>query len=152
RLFVRKDEYGRYMSCLVFLPRDRYTTQIRLRIQEVLLRAFDGTTVDYSAMVGDSALARLHVVVRGRRGRPLPDDVDLAELETRLAAVTRSWSEGLAASLVAQCGAERAATLTPRYAGAFPEGYKADFPAPIACADLRRLEDLTEPGEVSIDL
>ena len=49
RLFVRTDPYGRYMSCLVFLPRDRYTTQIRLRIQEILRGAFDGTTTDYSA-------------------------------------------------------------------------------------------------------
>jgi glutamate dehydrogenase len=152
RLFVRKDDYGRYMSCLVFLPRDRYTTEIRLRIQELLRSAFEGTAVDYSAMVGDSALARLHVVVRGERGRPLPDDVDLAELESRLADATRSWADDLADAIVDQCGEERAAVLTRRYASAFPEGYKADFPASTACADLARLEALTEPGQISIGL
>jgi glutamate dehydrogenase len=152
RLFVRKDAYGRYMSCLVFLPRDRYTTQIRLRIQEILRSAFDGTTVDYSAMVGDSALARLHVVVRGERGRPLPDDVDLTEVEARLVAATRSWTDDLAEAIVEQCGEERSGALTRRYASAFPEGYKADFPARTACADLKRLEALTEPGQISINL
>ena len=152
RLFVRKDAYGRYMSCLVFLPRDRYTTQIRLRIQEILRSAFDGTTVDYSAMVGDSALARLHVVVRGERGRPLPDDVDLTEVEARLVAATRSWTDDLAEAIVEQCGEERSGVLTRRYASAFPEGYKADFPARTACADLKRLEALTEPGQISINL
>jgi glutamate dehydrogenase len=152
RLFVRKDDYGRYMSCLVFLPRDRYTTQIRLRIQEILRRAFDGTSTDYSAMVGDSALARLHVVVRGERGHPLPDDVDLGELEARLVGATRSWADDLVESIVEQCGEEKAGVLTRRYANAFPEGYKADFPARTACADLKRLESLTEPGQISINL
>jgi glutamate dehydrogenase len=152
RLFVRKDAYGRYMSCLVFLPRDRYTTQIRLRIQEILRSAFDGTSVDYSAMVGDSALARLHVVVRGERGRPLPDDVDLIELEARLVNATRSWTDDLADAILEQCGEERAGALTRRYANAFPEGYKADFPARTACADLKRLEALSEPGQIAINL
>jgi glutamate dehydrogenase len=152
RLFVRKDAYGRYMSCLVFLPRDRYTTQIRLRIQEILRSAFDGTSVDYSAMVGDSALARLHVVVRGERGRPLPDDVDLAEVEARLVAATRSWADDLVEAIVEQCGEERSGALIRRYANAFPEGYKADFPARTACADLKHLEELTEPGQISINL
>jgi glutamate dehydrogenase len=152
RLFVRKDDYGRYMSCLVFLPRDRYTTQIRLRIQEILREAYQGTGTDYSAMVGDSALARLHVVVRGERGRPLPDDVDTAELETRLVNATRSWDDDLADAIVEQCGEERANGLTRRYSNAFPEGYKADFPARTACADLKRLEALTEPGQISINL
>jgi glutamate dehydrogenase len=152
RLFVREDEYGRYKSCLVFLPRDRYTTQIRLRIQEILRSAFDGTSVDYSAMVSDSALARLHVVVRGERGRPLPDDVDLAGLEARLAAATRSWAEDLVEAILQEHGEERAGVLTRRYSNAFPEGYKADFPARTACADLQRLEALTEPGQISINL
>ena len=152
RLFVRKDAYGRYMSCLVFLPRDRYTTQIRLRIQEILRSAFNGTGVDYSAMVGDSALARLHVVVRGERGRPLPDDVDLADLEARLVVATRSWADDLVEAIAEQCGEERSGALTRRYANAFPEGYKEDFPARTACADLNRLEALTEPGQISINL
>ncbi len=151
RLFVRTDPYGRYMSCLVFLPRDRYTTQIRLRIQEILRSAFDGTTTDYSAMVSDSALARLHVVVRGERGRPLPE-VDVTDLETRLVAATRSWADDLGDAIVTQCGEENAPGLIKRYADAFSEGYKADFPARTACADLNRLEALDQPGQISINL
>jgi glutamate dehydrogenase len=151
RLFVREDDYGRYMSCLVFLPRDRYTTQIRLRIQEILRKEFDGTSVDYSAMVSDSALARLHVVVRGERGRRVPE-VDLADLEARLAAATRSWADDLVEAIAEECGDEQASALSRRYAAAFPEGYKVEFPARTACADLQRLEALTQPGQISIDL
>jgi glutamate dehydrogenase len=151
KLFLRKDAYGRYMSCLVYLPRDRYTTQIRLRIQEILRSAFNGVTVDYSAQVSESLLARLHVVVRGERGKPLPG-VDAEELEAKLAAATRAWADDLAAAIVAQCGEEGSGTLSRRYAGAFTEGYKADFPARTAVADLVRLDRLTDDGEISINL
>jgi glutamate dehydrogenase len=150
-LFLRKDGYGRYMSCLVYLPRDRYTTEIRLRIQEILRAAFDGVTVDYSAMVGESVLARLHVVVRGERGRPLPD-VDRDDLENRLVVAIRSWDDDLADALIQQCGEERSGALARRFGTAFPEGYKADFPARTAVADLTRLDRLAEPGEISINL
>ena len=69
RLFLRKDIYGRYMSCLVYLPRDRYTTQVRLRTQEILRQALHGAAVDYSVLVGESPVARLHIVVRAERGQ-----------------------------------------------------------------------------------
>ena len=106
RLFLRPDAYGRYVSCLVYLPRDRYTTQVRLRAQEILRSAFGGASVDYSAMVGNSALARLHVVVHAEPGRPLAA-VDQAALQARIAAAVRSWDEDLAAEAQRQLGAER---------------------------------------------
>ncbi|TDD36520.1 NAD-glutamate dehydrogenase [Actinomadura sp. KC06] len=145
KLFLRKDLYGRYMSCMVYLPRDRYTTKVRLRIQGLLKDAFDGVSVDYSANVTESMLARLHVVVRGERGRPLPD-VDVPELEGRLAAAIRSWEDDLGDAIVEQCGEERSGTLGRRFGDAFPEAYKADFPARTAVADLRRLDDLSADG------
>ncbi|MEU5877376.1 NAD-glutamate dehydrogenase [Spirillospora sp. NPDC047279] len=151
KLFLRKDLYGRYMSCMVYLPRDRYTTKVRLRIQEILRHAFHGVSVDYSANVTESTLARLHVVVRGERGRPLPD-VDADDLEARLAAATRSWADDLSDAILEQCGEERSSTLSRRYGDAFPEGYKADFPARTAVADLKRLEELGAEGEISINL
>jgi len=67
RLFVRRDVYGRYLSCLVFLPRDRYNTDVRERIQSILLAATDGVSIDHTALVSEAVLARLHFVVRMRR-------------------------------------------------------------------------------------
>ncbi|SEF95122.1 glutamate dehydrogenase [Thermomonospora echinospora] len=151
RLFLRKDVYGRYMSCLIYLPRDRYTTRIRLRIQEILRHAFNGVAVDYSAMVSESTLARLHVVVRGERGRPLPE-VDPEELEGRLTAATRSWADDLADAIAEQCGGARSSRLARMFGDAFPEAYKADFAAPTAVADLLRLDALSADGEISINL
>ncbi|GAA2906481.1 NAD-glutamate dehydrogenase [Streptosporangium fragile] len=148
KVFLRPDDYGRYISCLIYLPRDRYTTKIRIRMQEILLKALGGTSFDYSAMIGESVLARLHVVVRGERGRPLnADTVDVEELEAKLAAATRSWEDDLAAAITELSAEDEAPKLLRRYASAFPEGYKADFPARMAVADLRRLEALAESSD-----
>ena len=152
RLFLRRDVYGRYMSCLVYLPRDRYTTAVRLRAQEILREAFQGATVEYSATVGDSALARLHVVVRAERGRRLPQ-VDTAQLEARLAAAVRSWEEDLAAEALARLGADEAGEVLSRWADAIPGTYKADVPAAYAVSDLTRVRGMIESGtRVAFDL
>ena len=143
RLFLRRDVYGRYMSCLVYLPRDRYTTAVRLRVQEILRAALDGVSVDYSAMVGESALARLHVVVRGRRGQPLPE-VDAAALERRIAAAVRSWDEDLEEEALRVLGPDRARQLLDRTATAIPEVYKTDVAAADAVDDLSQMLQLRE--------
>jgi glutamate dehydrogenase len=150
RLFLRRDVYGRYMSCLVFLPRDRYTTAVRLRVQEILRAALDGASVDYSAMVGESVLARLHVVVRGRRGEPLPD-VDSVTLERRIAAAVRSWDEDLEEEALRVLGSDRARQLLDRLATGIPETYKTDVAAADALDDLRRVLELAESGDSAAD-
>ncbi|MFG1942089.1 NAD-glutamate dehydrogenase [Nonomuraea sp. NPDC048826] len=153
KLFLRRDDYGRYISCLIYLPRDRYTTKVRLEMQAVLLKALGGQTLDYSAMIGESALARLHVVIRGERGKQLPPpSVDVGELEARLAAITRSWEDDLGAAISEMTSEEEAPALIKRYHVAFPEGYKADFPPKMAVVDLRRLEQLDGAGPDEIDL
>ena len=146
RLFLRRDRYGRYMSCLVYLPRDRYTTAVRLRAQEVLRQAFGGVAVEYSATVGDSALARLHVVVRAEPGGRLPE-VNTAELEAKLAAAVRSWDEDLAAAAHERLGEAAARTLLGICSSAIPETYKADVPAVYALDDLNQIVRMLESGE-----
>ena len=135
RLFLRRDRYGRYMSCLVYLPRDRYTTKVRLRAQGILREALHGVSVDYSATVGDSALARLYVVVRAERGQSVPQ-VDAAALERKLAAAVRSWDEDLAVEAIRVLGEERASVLAARLGASIPETYKADVTAADAVDDL----------------
>jgi glutamate dehydrogenase len=146
RLFLRRDRYGRYMSCLVYLPRERYTTKVRLRAQEILREALNGASVDYSATVGDSALARLHVVVRAQRGQVVPR-VDTAALERRLAAAVRSWDEDLTAEAIRVLGEERARTLLDRFGTGIPETYKADVSARDAVDDLTTMLGLREAGQ-----
>jgi glutamate dehydrogenase len=147
RLFLRKDVYGRYMSCLVYLPRDRYTTSVRLRAQQILAEALGGAQVDYSVMVGESAMARLHVVVRAERGSVVPD-ADAGELEARIAAAVRSWDDDLAEEAFCQLGeAGAAAVLAISSPGQIPPTYKDDVPASAAVDDMRRILRLRESGD-----
>ena len=143
RLFLRKDVYGRFMSCLVYLPRDRYTTDVRLEMEQILRDAFHGSSVDYTARVSESVLARLHFVVRVDKHETVPD-VDEVELEQRLVDATRSWADDFVDALVDQCGEEEASRLLKIYGEAFPEAYKEDFPARTAVADLKQLDALAD--------
>ena len=95
RMFVRRDPYGRYLSCLVYLPRDRYTTAVRQRMEEILLRQLGGASIDYTARVSESVLARLHFVVRMPVGEAM-GEVDVRGLEKELTLATRSWNDEFA--------------------------------------------------------
>ena len=149
RLFLRPDAYGRYMSCLVYLPRDRYTTQVRLRAQEILRAALDGASTSYSAMVGHSALARLHVVVHGQPGKPLPplESIDAAGLQARLAAAIRSWDEDLLEDAERSLGSTEAAKVADLVSVGIPDNYRADVPAADAVADLATVCRLKASGD-----
>ncbi|MFI6771273.1 NAD-glutamate dehydrogenase [Streptomyces sp. NPDC050355] len=150
RLFLRQDEYGRYYSALVYLPRDRYTTNVRLRLIDILKEELGGTSVDFTAWNTESVLSRLHFVIRVQPGSALPDltDADVDRIEARLVEAARSWADGFAEALIAEVGEERGAELLRQYGHAFPEGYKADNNPRSAVADLQHLEKLTgEPGK-----
>ncbi|MFF0625595.1 NAD-glutamate dehydrogenase [Streptomyces sp. NPDC004296] len=149
RLYLRQDEYGRYYSALVYLPRDRYTTGVRLRLIDILKEELGGTSVDFTAWNTESVLSRLHFLIRVEPGTALSEltDADVDRIEARLVEAARSWADGFAEALTAEVGEERAAELLRRYAHAFPEGYKADNNPRSAVADLQHLEKLTgEPG------
>ncbi|MEV7420437.1 NAD-glutamate dehydrogenase [Streptomyces sp. NPDC089919] len=144
RLYLRQDEYGRYYSALVYLPRDRYTTGVRLRLIDILKEELGGTSVDFTAWNTESILSRIHFVVRVPQGTDLPDltDADADRIEARLVEAARSWSDGFQEALVAELGEEHAAEMLRRYGGAFSEGYKADHSPRSAVADLCHLDRL----------
>jgi glutamate dehydrogenase len=154
RLYLRQDEYGRYYSALVYLPRDRYTTGVRLRIIDILKEELDGISVDFTAWNTESILSRLHFVVRVPQGTELPQlsDSDKERIEARLVEAARSWADGFTEALNAELGEERAAELTRRYGNAFPEGYKADHTPRSAVADLVHIERLGEENDFALSL
>jgi glutamate dehydrogenase len=140
RLFVRRDEYERFLSCLVFLPRDRFNTQNRERVQEILRSAFDAESVDFSLRLSESVLVRIHLIARVRQGA-LPS-YDVKEIEDRIVESTRSWTDDLNDALLEEIGEERGNELFRRYGTAFPTAYSADWVARSAVADIRRIEGL----------
>src|SRR6476469_2817726 len=151
RLFLRRDEYGRFMSCLIYIPRDRYTTAVRLKMEALLRAAFLGSSVNYTTRVSESVLARLHFVVRVRSGEAIPE-VDEALLEQQIVDATRTWDEDLGEVARAEHGEEAAARLIGLYGKAFPEAYKEDFTPRVGIVDLRHIEALESEDSVRLNL
>jgi len=150
RLFMWHDNYGRFVSCLVYVPRDRYTTTVRHRIEVVLHDAFPGASFDFQVWLSESVLARLHFIIRVPPGQ-MPS-YDARELEAKLATVTRSWFDELHALLLELHGEEEGNELFSRYGEAFPAAYLDDFPARNAVYDIQRMEDLEGRGGLNMNL
>ncbi len=149
RLFLRRDSYGRFLSCLVYLPRDRYNTRVRERLARILKERLGAETVEFTARVSESVAARLHFVARPPAGGELLD-VDTAALEQQLAEAARSWDDDLAAAVLGHDDVDGAAVVR-QYGDAFPEAYKEDYSAATGAVDLCRLTAMGE-GELSLSL
>ncbi|HEX6997240.1 MAG TPA: NAD-glutamate dehydrogenase [Gammaproteobacteria bacterium] len=141
RLFCRRESFGRFFSCFVYLPRDQYNARARRRIEELLRRRFDGHALESHVTISESALARLEATVWVTPGSPAPD---LAALERELAETVRTWPDRLRESLLARLPEERALELFHRYAEAVSAAYQDEVDAERAAEDLQRLERLAE--------
>ncbi len=143
RLFLRPDSHGRFMSALVFLPRRRYSTAVRLNIERELRESFDSKAVEFEVRLSESAMARVffRILLPGG-GRPA---VDASALELRIIAATRSWAEGLDEALQHRFPAGDAARLSMQWSQAFPASYKADYEAEDAVEDIIKFESLDGP-------
>lgn len=146
----RVDEFERFVSVLVYLPRDRYNTAVRLRIEQVLSKAYDAKSIDFTTSVGDSTLARIHFVVRPESGQV--DDVPFEQLEKDILTSTQTWGERLGDASREEDGPDAAARVSSLYAKSFPEAYKEDFTPRQGVADLRRIEDLDGAGDTKLTL
>ncbi|GAA0935625.1 NAD-glutamate dehydrogenase [Virgisporangium aurantiacum] len=151
RVFLRRDAYGRFISCLVYLPRDKFTTGSRVKMQEILLRELNGIGVDYTTRVTESPLARVHFIVRTDPQNP-PGEIDHDGLMGQLAAATRQWEDDFRLVLENKIGEGPAKELYLRYAYALPETYKDEHDPFEANKDIAKLELLDEPGELVMHL
>ncbi|MFQ4147183.1 NAD-glutamate dehydrogenase [Arthrobacter sp. LAPM80] len=141
RLFLRPDIYGRFMSALVYIPRDRYTTNVRHRIEDELTRTFDAVSIDFEARMSESALARLFFRIRLPKAYLVPADLQVAELEQRLVRAARSWPEGIAQVLRDSKSPDDAERLVAKWSEAFPTSYRVAFEVEEALADIARFEE-----------
>ena len=141
RVFIRRDPYERYMSVLIYLPRDLYNTAARERVQDVLREVYSAHTVDFDVQLGDSALARLHFTARVPADQDLPA-TDPGEVEARLAGALRSWTEDLWEILApaAEKNPASSAERARRWASAFPPSYTSLHTPERAVEDVARLE------------
>ncbi|TMH46541.1 MAG: NAD-glutamate dehydrogenase [Betaproteobacteria bacterium] len=151
RLLVRQDAYSRFVSCLIYVPRERYTTELRQRFQRILTEAFNGASSEFDVDLSTSVLGRILMRIRTKPGE-MAARPDLKELERRLVQAMRGWEDDLYAALVERHGEERANQLWRSYEHAFPAGYREEFGAREALADIAKIESLDPQRDFGMNL
>ncbi|UKV14266.1 NAD-glutamate dehydrogenase [Thalassospiraceae bacterium SW-3-3] len=149
-LFVRRDAFERFVSCQVFCPRDRFSTKLRMKFQSVIEAAFDGKVTAHYTLIGDSPLARLHLLVKTTPGE-LPE-YNVADIERQLVETARDWADTLRQVLVREMGEERGLTLYRRYGESFTGDYRDRFGVETAALDIDRIEDVIKLSGLRVNL
>ncbi|MFI4936063.1 MAG: NAD-glutamate dehydrogenase [Caulobacterales bacterium] len=148
KLFVRRDPFDRFVSILLYAPRERYDARLRERVGRMLADAFGGHVSAYYPNYTDAPLARVHYIIGvtpGDHRQP-----DLAALEQSIAAAARTWSDEFeAAARKAAPPSEVAATLEA-WCEAFPVGYQDRYGAEEALADVAEVGRLAPDAPIVV--
>ena len=140
RVFIRHDSYGRFINAMVYVPRDRFNTEFRLRLQQILLRELDGHSIDFSVQLSENPMAQVQFTVHCQNAND--KTVDIQHLETLMTDAMMVWKDHLQKVLVESSGEARGSHLARRYVNAFPAAYREDNHPRQAVADIERLEAL----------
>ena len=137
KLFIRRDTFKRFFSCLVFVPRDKYNTQVRQRIESILLDSFKGESVDSTPELSGATLARVHIIVRTPSFKSAR--IDVTAVEEKIADAVRTWQDQLKEVLVERFEEEQGLKLFESYCHVFPAAYIEDVTPREATFDIERM-------------
>lgn len=150
RLFLRQDSYQRFISCLVYIPREQLTTALQHKIEAILMHAFSGLEFSFETVLGESRLARIHFLIR-TQPKKIPS-YEVKQIEKQLVAAARSWQDDLKDALFNQYGLSSGILLLQRYHDAFPGGYRETWPASEAASDIAYIEKLSPDCPLGMNL
>lgn len=142
RLLVRRDAFYRYFSCLVYVPREIFTTDLALAMQDILMQAFKGFECTYTTYFSDSNLARIHYIIRVNPKAPV--EFNVANIEKWLVAVARSWHDELKDQLILQYGESAGLKQFYKYNKAFPASYSEVYSPKEGIEDIKSIESLSD--------
>ena len=152
RLFLRADRFNRFITAVVYLPRDHYNTDVRYRIERVFRQEFDLSAIDYEVYLSSSSLARLFFRIRLTNPNDVPT-TDYQALEKQMQRVTRSWVESTAAAIEAWKPGAEGRRLASAWADASSAAYRADYTVEQAIEDIVILESLSgkKPAAIKVE-
>ena len=150
RLFMWRDPFDRFVSCMVYVPREAYSTDLRIKFQRILLEALDGTSAEFDVLLSDAVLARIHFTVRTNPGQIPP--YERKDLERKLAAVARRWDDELRDSLVDAHGEATGLALFKRWSAAFPAAYRDRVAARDAVPDVGKISAVSADAPLQLAL
>jgi glutamate dehydrogenase len=149
-LFVMRDPFERFVTCLVFMPRDRFNAEIRRRIADILQQAFGGSIAFEAIDFDEAALARMRFVISTTPGQVV--EVSVPDVERRLTEALRTWADRLSEILQRAQGAPAGVASLRRFAAAFPAAYTERFPVEAAVEDMRSLEVVAAGAPIAVAL
>ncbi len=150
RLFLRRDGQAQFYSALVFVPRDSYSSDLRQRMERILVDRLGGHAAEVATQFSEAPMVRAHYIVHVVDVADPPPDV--TQIERELAAAARSWENDLRDALIEANGEAEGNRLHRRYAPVLSASYKADVPPRAAVADIARMEELAKDGDVALNL
>jgi glutamate dehydrogenase len=149
-LFVRRDPFERFVSCLVYVPRDHYGEAVRTRFAQIIAAAFKGEiTAEATQLDESSLLARIHFTIATPAGQP---PVDVVALEAQLVEAGRVWADRLGEALIRVHGEEAGHAILRRFAEALPAAYMETEDAASAVADIGRVMQIEAGAPVALTL
>lgn len=151
RLFMRRDIFGRFYSCMVYLPRDLFNTDLRSKLQNILMSDLKGKSSSFVPQFLPSVLCRIDFILTVDPAENLCSQVKVIEAKLREAA--RNWHDDLKALLILRMGEHHGNFIYNKYARAFSSSYRDDFPIDTALLDISEIEHIFEANEtLAIDL
>jgi glutamate dehydrogenase len=149
RVLARRDRFDRFVSVMVYVPRERYDSAIRVKIGDYLARAFIGRVSAFYPFFPEGPLVRVHFII-GRSGGPTPE-IARETLEREVSNIVRTWTDGLRDALALANEAGRAHDLYLRYREAFSAGFQETYPPAVAAGDIRIIDGLNEQRALAVD-
>ena len=150
RLFIREDAYDRFITCLIFTPRDRFSTELRKKFQTILQQFFTVKDMQFDTQFSESILTRVYLVLR--IDPESKKNYNVSDIEARLIQAYRSWDDDLHDALVEEHGEEYGNLMAVNYRQAFAAGYKEDFTSKAAVLDIHHIETLNENNLLGMNL
>ncbi|AEY01833.1 NAD-glutamate dehydrogenase [Oceanimonas sp. GK1] len=148
RLFVRRDLFGRFFSCMVYVTKERYNTALREKTQRIFQRYFGSEEeVEFTTYFSEGVLARTHYLIRVQNNTM---DINVNEIQSNLIEAARSWDDKLEQALSASFGEAEGNRLKNKYRQAFPRGYTEDVIPGSAVADIEQLEALSDDNRLGM--
>src|SRR5205085_4849576 len=141
RVLARRDRFDRFVSVLVFVPRERYGSTVRAAIGQYLAEIYKGRLSAFYPFFPEGPLVRVHFII-GRSEGETPNP-DRATLEHAVAAIVRTWADGLSEALALVHDPVKAQALFARYRDAFSAPYRETYPPAAAVGDIRVIENLS---------
>ncbi len=147
-LYMRNDRFDRFISCLIYVPKEKFDTNLRFRIQRILEKSLEGKVTEYYTQISDSPLSRLHLIIKpnSKIGK-----YDVEELRTKIAEVSNLWSDELLATLAEKFGDRKGEQLFTKYENAFPKDYTAIYSSKHAISDINKIEESLNAHRLEVE-